>query len=310
MGAINTCDIPASDRYDFWANAVSQAFARLDVQPARNREINCRLSWSDIGRTRVMLTAGTPQVVCRTAQTIASDHSENIILMFQNSGHGTLLHQGRAVDLRPGMMVAMDTRSPYRLNFLTDFEQQVFRFPISALGAGAGDLVPLTATALEANFASRLLLAGFATAQQAPAHLCNSLESPLLDLARLALVSHLSTFRSQSAADRLWQARGYIKANLCAPDLSPEVVAADLGISLRTLQKAFSVEGDHPSSYILEQRLLKVAEALVDPRFSARSIWQVAETFGFKSPSHFSRVFRTRYDATPRDWRKQGAPSG
>lgn len=307
MSAINTCNIPVHDRYDYWASAVSQAFAMLDVKPDRNREIRCRLSWQDIGRSRMVSTSGTPQVVCRTDATIASDHSENIILMFQKSGYGSLLHQGRAVDLKPGSMVAMDTRSPYRLSFLTEFDQQVLRFPANILGNNAKDLIPLTATALAPSFASRMLLAGFVAAEQIPAELGGNLESPLLDLARLALLSQLSGRRPESMVDRLWYARHYIKANLGMPELSPEIVAVDLGVSLRTLQKTFALEGDHPASYILNERLNKVSEALTHPGLRFRTIWQVAESFGFKDPSHFSRVFRNRYGMTPRDWRKGGA---
>ncbi len=304
MSAVDTCDIPVRDRNDFWAQAVSQVFASLDVSPDRRREIRCRLSWRDIGRSRMVFTCGTPQVVCRTAATIASDHSENVILMYQKRGFGTLLHQGRSVDLKPGTMVAMDTRSPYRLSFLTEFDQQVFRFPSSVLGNSAEDLIPLTATTLVPSFASRLLLAGFAVAEQNPAELGSGSESPLLDLARLALAPQLSASRSAPMADRLWHARHYIKANLGMSELSPESVAAGLGVSLRTLQKMFALEGDHPASYILNERLTRVGEALISPGQRSRTIRQVAESLGFKDPSHFSRVFRDRYGMTPRDWRK------
>lgn len=304
MSAINTCSVPRHDRHDYWANAVSQAFARLDVSPDKQREIDCRLSWRDIGCARMVTTSGTPQVVCRTAETIASDHSENIILMFQKGGYGTLLHHGRAANLKPGMIVAMDTRSPYRLSFLTGFAQQVFRFPAHVLGDNAEDLLPLTATALAPSFASQMLLAGFAAADQMPTSQGAGLEPPLLDLARLTLLSQLSARRMESMQDRLWYARHYIKANLGRPDLSPVSVAADLGVSLRTLQKAFALEGDHPAAYILGERLARIGAALAHPSLRSRTIWQVAESFGFKDPSHFSRVFRNRYGMTPRDWRE------
>ena len=40
-----------------------------------------------------------------------------------------------------------------------------------------------------------------------------------------------------------------------------------------------------------------------------RSITEIAFAWGFSSPKHFSRIFRARYGASPRDWRLSRRPS-
>jgi len=302
MGALDTYDVPKHDRRDYWADAVSRIFARLDVAPADGQEIDCRLAWRDVGRARMTFASGSPQSVCRTSAAIASDQAANIILMFQQEGCATLLHRGRSVSLRPGAMVAMDTRSPYRLSFLNRFEQHVLRVPAEALGIQADDAELLTATPLQPSFASRLLMAGFSALEQADPG--GDLELPLLDLTRLALRAGMPALKPRSMADRLRQAQGYIHAHIGVSDLCPQKVANEMGVSLRMLQKVFAAAGEQPAAYILDQRLDRVSEILGRPEHASRSIGQIAESFGFHEPSHFSRAFRERFGMSPRDWRK------
>ncbi len=303
MGALDTYDVPKHDRHDYWVDAVSRIFARLDVSPADGQEIDCRLAWRDVGRARMTFASGSPQSVCRTSAAIAADQSANIILMFQEKGCATLLHRGRSVSLRPGTMVAMDTRSPYRLNFMSRFEQHVLRVPADVLGVQADDTEPLTATALQPSFASRLLSAGFSALEQADPG--SDIELPLLDLTRLALRAGVPALKPRSMAERLRQAQGYIHAHIGLPDLCPQKVADEMGLSLRMLQKVFAMAGEQPAAYILDQRLDKVSEVLRRTEHDSRSIGQIAESFGFREPSHFSRAFRGRFGMSPREWRKQ-----
>lgn len=302
MGTLDTCDVARPDRRDYWSEAVSRIFARLDVIPADRQELECRLSWKDVGRARMTFASGSPQSVCRTSAAIASDQAAHIILMFQEKGCATLLHRGRSVGLRPGTMVAMDTRSPYRLSFPDRFEQYVLRVPADALGVRADDTGPLTATALQPSFASRLLVAGFSALEQASPG--SDLEPPLLDLTRLALWAGLPASKARSMAERLRQAQGYIHAHIGASDLTPQKVADELGLSLRVLQKVFATAGEQPGAYILDQRLERISEALGRPEHASHSIGRIAASFGLHEPSHFSRTFRERFGMSPRDWRK------
>ncbi|WP_397473243.1 helix-turn-helix domain-containing protein, partial [Pusillimonas sp.] len=293
--------------HDYWSDGVSRVFARLVVTPADHQEIDCRLVWRDIGRARLTSAAGSPQSVCRTSETIASDAAASIIIMFQNKGVATLLHRGRSVDLSPGTMVAMDTRSPYRLSFLSNFEQHVLRVPANVLGDHSDDTNPLTATALNTSFASRLLLASFSAAGQVCPHQSDDLEPTLFDLTRLALYAGAPALKPGSTADRFQQACSYIRAHTAVADLTPQLVADKLGISLRTLQKVFAIRGMQPSSYILQQRLSRVGELLARPDHAHRSVADIAGAYGFLEPSHFSRIFRIHFGMSPREWRKRSA---
>ncbi len=225
--------------------------------------------------------------------------------MAHRQGHGTLLHRGRSVTLAPGTMLAMDTTSPYRLTFHSAFAQDILRLPVAALDGAESNLAQLTAAPVNPGLAREWLVAGlsqhvFANGDEP------ELEAPLLDLARMALTGHATSVgRFQPAPDRLTQARHYIRYNLRSQQLSPASVASALGISLRTLQKAFADVDDHPSACIARERLQHASEDLVDPRRSHRAIALVAADWGFADASHFIRAFRAQFGVTPGQWRRK-----
>jgi AraC-like DNA-binding protein len=104
------------------------------------------------------------------------------------------------------------------------------------------------------------------------------------------------------------QIKRYIEAHLRDPDLSARSVAAAFGISPRYLHMLFVKEGETVSNYILRRRLEQCVKQLSDPLWRKRTITEIAFSWGFNNATHFARVFRHRYDTTPRDFRNsQGA---
>nr|WP_221381570.1 helix-turn-helix domain-containing protein [Actinoplanes polyasparticus] len=88
---------------------------------------------------------------------------------------------------------------------------------------------------------------------------------------------------------------------LTHPGLSPDVLARELNVSLRTLQRAFAAEGDSVSAYLRARRLAEARKALTVPTLSGYrpGISEVAARWQFADASHFSREFRRRYGMTP-----------
>ena len=94
---------------------------------------------------------------------------------------------------------------------------------------------------------------------------------------------------------------GIIKDRFADPDISPREVAAEAGISLRYLQKLFTVRGstcghhissarlDHAARLIERRALMKTGQPLSD----------IAYACGFRDYTHFARGFRRRFGTTP-----------
>lgn len=95
----------------------------------------------------------------------------------------------------------------------------------------------------------------------------------------------------------------FIDLNLGDVELSPERIARAHHISVRYLHKLFADQGTTVGRRILQRRLEECRRELADRSRGTRTIAAVAGRWGFASATHFSRVFRTTYGMTPREWR-------
>lgn len=82
-----------------------------------------------------------------------------------------------------------------------------------------------------------------------------------------------------------------------APPLNVEGLAEEYGVSARWFRQVFSsVMGLPPKQYYADLRLQQAAHAL---RMGLGTISQVAEQFGYSSPFHFSRAFKSKFGCSP-----------
>jgi AraC-like DNA-binding protein len=88
------------------------------------------------------------------------------------------------------------------------------------------------------------------------------------------------------------------------PQLSPAFLCKQLGVSRRTLYRAFEERGG-VHDYILERRLAAVAAKVTAPG-ETRSISELAELHGFSGRETFWRAFKRRYGLTPGEFRARG----
>ena len=108
----------------------------------------------------------------------------------------------------------------------------------------------------------------------------------------------------QTIADRrLEEVLRFIEVHLSDPQLSTAMVAKGCGISPRYLSFLLRFKGTSFSELVWEQRLDKARSWLssTDPRDI--SISEIAYGVGFKSPAHFSRMFKRVFKMNPREFR-------
>jgi AraC-like DNA-binding protein len=104
-------------------------------------------------------------------------------------------------------------------------------------------------------------------------------------------------------AARLQAIKADVASHLNEGDLSVAAVAARHSVTPRYVHKLFETEGATFWEYVLARRLEFAHRMLTDRRFVARPITSIAFDSGFSDLSHFNRLFRRRYDATPTEVR-------
>lgn len=102
---------------------------------------------------------------------------------------------------------------------------------------------------------------------------------------------HLGPALAQAAKDLM-------DTRLTDPDLSPSTLARELGVSVRTLHRAFATADESVTTYLRHRRLEQARLALLAPT-DRPTVTELAARWQFADSSHFARAFKSRYGQTP-----------
>jgi len=96
--------------------------------------------------------------------------------------------------------------------------------------------------------------------------------------------------------EHLKRAIAIMEASIEAPE-SPSLIADELGISTRQLERLFArYLNSTPKHYFMEMRLNRAQNLLVQ---TEQSVTEIAMACGFQSTSHFSKVYRSHFGRSP-----------
>jgi AraC-like DNA-binding protein len=108
----------------------------------------------------------------------------------------------------------------------------------------------------------------------------------------------------QTVSDkRLQDVLRFIEIHLSDSKLSIATVAKGCGISPRYLSFLLKLHGSPFSNLVWQKRLKMASGWLSQSKPNEISISEVAYRVGFKSPAHFSRMFKRVYGVSPCDYR-------
>jgi AraC-like DNA-binding protein len=83
------------------------------------------------------------------------------------------------------------------------------------------------------------------------------------------------------------------------PELSPQRLAHETGVSVRTVHRLFHGSGVTFRDWLRERRLERCWEELADPAPGRRTVADVALRWGFNDLTTFNRSFRSKYEVSP-----------
>jgi AraC-like DNA-binding protein len=234
------------------------------------------------------------------------------------TGHGAVSQGGERREVRAGITgAAFLPSAPLSLTWSPDQRQYVIQFRKEHLEAQAARLAgqplqpvefdltfDLTSPAAQslcatAGFVHGELLRPGGAAAFAPA--CRELETALMTQLLLAVPSQLSRFlHTTYGTTRSAHIREIIRRIDLDPE--PDLVASDLaaeaGISVRSLQLGFQeTVGMTPTAYLRVARLDRVHAELLTG--TGRNVTDTAMRWGFHHPGRFSQQYRERFGVLP-----------
>jgi AraC-like DNA-binding protein len=132
--------------------------------------------------------------------------------------------------------------------------------------------------------------------------------STLIELAKAVVMRQFDDVEPRLAPALAQAARNLADSRLAEPELSAAMLARELHVSLRTLQRAFAATGEPVTVYIRDRRLEEARLALA-VRSGRLSVSELAAHWRFADSSHFIRTFKKRYGQTPAEYARSAQPA-
>ena len=307
----STANVPPRERFDYWHEVVCRNLVDLDYRLIGQGQFDAAFHRTPVNDLHLCRVQASPHCAERSTAGITRSASAALVFNFVLSGSLVAEQDGRVAHLKVGDGTLCDADRPYRLNSPEAFELACIRIPRQALARRISHLHRLSAYNLSERgelapmvfaYLSRLVerapklsgSAGMKVSQNFTellvamvAELAASDQPPLTEYRGLALM------RVKEAVER----------QLCNSDVTPTTIAAELKLSPRYINQLLEGEGTSLSRYIWSRRLERCAEQPKEPAVRGRSVSQIAIDNGFNDLSHFSKAFRGRFGASPRDYR-------
>lgn len=302
----STEQAPATERFDAWRSDAAPLFefgSIVDADVPYDSSVDFTLLGSMMfgGRCWAQPSRQLRHTMSRSPHKIRSDDLDGYYLQLHISesltGHAGLT----PVDAGPGKLCLLDLASPFHLEVTTG-DTVCMVIPRELLPEGAARLHGESPKGAAAQlFGDYLLSLRRNLADMTPDVLPQTVQATR-NLLRASIAPTRDAMHEASreldalAANRIID---YIERNLFAPELTPERICKDIGISRAKLYRLLERNGG-VMHVIQRKRLMRARDALLDegmPR--RRKIAEVAWAHGFVSEKHFSRAFRQAFGCTP-----------
>ncbi len=241
----------------------------------------------------------------RTQRDIRLDGVDHCLAVFQVAGRSTVIQNDQAATLAVGDVAFIEFARP--VTYVNHGHEQWFclqlpRRPlISALGfEPRGGLHGHSETSAS-RLLFQLVLDAIDDEKPVPASAGNYMQLAVYDLLG-ALFAPPDPASGTLHSDRLFKRIcDVIRDRFADPDFGPCEIAAEVGVSLRYLQKLFTKRGCTCSGFIQSRRLDQAARSITR-RASIRSgqpLSEIAYACGYRDYTNFAYAFRQRFGHAP-----------
>jgi AraC-like DNA-binding protein len=219
---------------------------------------------------------------------------------------------GGRVETDNSRLRLVDLSSEYVVDYEGACRVASFEVDCAVLGVGMDAIRHAVATAARSpldGLIRRHLVDVVANASFLPAEAVPAVGVATVQLIRGLVLSNSSreTDRREAAAESLVQRiQDYATRHLGDPALTPSSLAAAHNISVRYLYQLMAHLDETPAEWIIARR---IAAAREDLAYGRGTISNVAQRWGFKDQSHFTRRFKAAYGLTPHQYRQMADAS-
>jgi AraC-like DNA-binding protein len=295
--------------FDLWRFGMSPLFATDARDPRARSSFAVEATSYQFADVAISLGSASAAMFKRTTQTIARSGLDNICLVVHLEGGCNLDAEGRSAEVHPGDIFILDLTRRCAIR-APDYKSLSIVLPRALLAPLVPNLDSLHGLVVpRSNPLNTILVNHLQTLfAEVPALGLRDVRAAARGTASLiaALVGasangHDATAQAASVAS-LQALRRVVEANLAHPDLGPEFLSRQLGMSRATLYRLFESLGG-VRRYIQQRRLTRAYQTIADPAHAGERVGTIAARYGFSNDSVFSRAFREAYGMSPTDLR-------
>ncbi|MEV4517590.1 helix-turn-helix domain-containing protein [Dactylosporangium sp. NPDC049525] len=318
---VDVTELPAAERFDFWADLVAREAAPQRISSAHAGAFNGWAQITELGQLRLTSFRYPSLDTSRTSRLIRQSDPELYQLALPTSGRSAIAQQDRESALRPADFTLLDTSRPHEASHhpvasgsaAPELASSVtVLIPHALLPVPRDQVGRLLAARLPSGEGMGALLAGFLL--QIARHPGQYQPSDAAFLGSTALSLIAATIAQQLDVERALPAQvqrdalrarvtAFVDAHLGDADLDPRTVAAAHHVSVRTLHRLFQDEQTSVAELIRARRLERCRQDLTNPLYRGTPIHAVAARWGLRDKAHFSRLFSATFGRSPQAYR-------
>lgn len=307
----DTNNVSIADRFAFWRESVCDSYVQLGCEASDKNKFEGKIEIARHSALSISRVSGRAHTVERRKSDISASCDAYFLFSLQTGQSSQVSQFGQCATLLPGDMALYSSTDPYKLNLADDFSQTVVQLPAKKLIDRLPNAPMLTARSIDGQsgigqLVRQNILAFADHISSAEPVLQALVQETLIDLIATGLASN----RVEEKTELLYpeqhvmlQAKTFIRSNLGDPELDRNLVASQIGMSVRRLNEIFAKQNESISAFIRTMRLEGVAADLTDIRFAHQTISDIAFRYGFSNLQSFSTLFRAAYGSSPRAYR-------
>jgi AraC-like DNA-binding protein len=312
VDSYSTDGIEASRRANYWNDRASECIVPLVSEPNDVDRFHGSIRRSAVGGLTFIDVWSEAQVVHHTREHAARTRTPLFFIQLQIQGECSERQIGRETVLGAGDLTLCDTTRAYETSFNGPNRMLMVGVDRDRVRRYVPDPERMTAIPVRARGQVGGLLSSFLVnfwdeyqrgMEPAAAERCILTGLELLGAAYGEIVPGPAAARGLAEAN-LVRVLSYIESHVNDHDLTVQGVARACRITPRYVHHLFASRAETPADFIMRRRLERCAAALASPAHQHRSVTDIAFAHGFNSQTHFARVFRRKYGATPRDYRR------
>ncbi len=300
---IRTDTLPVNRRLRFLRTSMRALAFDCRIEPTGEEPINTRMEAHTADGFRLVQVAFTPH---RTEH-VASKRADTVLVSLQQTGHVVVAQDGRTTRIGPNELFFIDTARPFTIETGTMRCLSLY-VPGAQLRSVLPDLDRHTATAIAARPGAGALFRAMmeqtyrniAHIDDAGARRVAAALPHLLGAALAAQARDVSLADQTSDETQVAQIRAFAIEHLADPDLSCATVSDGVALSARRIHQLFEREPLTLMKWVWSERLERARADLAAPALRNRTIADIAATWGFADPAHFSRAFKAAFGQSPR----------